>query len=441
MTNLNYKSFFQVEEDREFFGNQGSGALIIAEDTGRILLCLRSDQVNEPNTWSLLGGKMDDDENPKESAKREVWEETGYSGSSKISLLHTFKYKKFRYFNHLMIIPREFTPKLNWEHTAYQWVEFGQWPEPLHFGIADVIKHTGDKIQHVVELIKKKKEKVGEAMDAPPAIVQPAASPKMGGVINSQELTNAYVVVATLWGEARGEGEQGMQAVLNVIMKRAKNDINKAKDVVLKPKQFSMWNSVKDPVKASLKLAKEERGDKQFQTAVKLVDLAMKNKLPDITNGAAFYFNPKIANPSWAKKLVKTKRIGNHDFYKIPSKKKLAMKENVNDIMTYEKGLVGDDTIAYEIKSPYSFLRYRHNPNTASFYFDNIGTTDPNNQNKGHATALIDQLFRNILDMEGRRGTLDMGTYTSSGETYVKHVAERLAKQYGIRLVRGQDND
>ena len=39
----------------------------------------------------------------------------------------------------------------------------------------------------------------------------------------------------------------------------------------------------------------------------------------------------------------------------------------------------------------------------------------------------------------GQGGALDQGTYTTSGNSYIKHVVERLSKQYGVRLVKGRD--
>ena len=53
-----------------------------------------------------------------------------------------------------------------------------------------------------------------------------------------------------------------------------------------------------------------------FKLAMRIVTLARQNKLKDVTHGATHYFNPKKANPSWAKKMKKTATIGHHDFYK-----------------------------------------------------------------------------------------------------------------------------
>ena len=185
-----------------------------------------------------------------------------------------------------------------------------------------------------IDLIREIKDNIRE-MDAapqqPPAIVQKAEKPSATNVLNQQAITNAYIVIATLYGEARGEGEVGMQAVLNVLMNRANNDFSKVKGLALAPKQFSMWNDVKDPATFAINLGKQVR-DKEIQGADKsmylkaagLVDQAMKGTLKDITGGAKFYFNPSLANPSWAKKMKKTATIGNHDFYKLlpPPKKK-----------------------------------------------------------------------------------------------------------------------
>ena len=119
------------------------------------------------------------------------------------------------------------------------------------------------------------------------------------------------IIAATLVGEAGGEGEKGMQAVLNVIMNRAKNDIKNAPKVCLMPKQFSMWNG-----KSESSVVPAAKKHKSWQKAVELVNMAKSGKLDDITGGADFYYNPKLAKPDWAKLFTKTVTIGNHIFYK-----------------------------------------------------------------------------------------------------------------------------
>jgi spore germination cell wall hydrolase CwlJ-like protein len=155
-----------------------------------------------------------------------------------------------------------------------------------------------------------------EAIDAPPVHIQPSFVKSVTASVNPSNITKAYIAIATLWGEARGEGEQGMQAVMNVIMNRAKGDFNKTDSVILKPKQFSFWNGKSSPEKLAVELVRKHSKEKEIQLAIQIVDKAMKGKLSDITGESQYYFNPKLAKPSWAKKLTKTKTIGNHDFYK-----------------------------------------------------------------------------------------------------------------------------
>jgi len=161
--------------------------------------------------------------------------------------------------------------------------------------------------------------------DLPPAIVQPHQAPNPTSTINAAMIENAHIIAATIWGEARGEGEVGMQAVLNVILNRAGKDINKAAQIALKPKQFSFWNKIANPREYAQHLANVSRAAKNrdailYQKAIELVDKSISGQLKDITNNAKFYFNPKIVKPSWSKKMIKTTTIGNHEFYKLPAK-------------------------------------------------------------------------------------------------------------------------
>lgn len=436
---LLYRRFFKEEDDEElpggpFWGDRGAGVLIVAKDTGRFLIFLRSDSVNDPNTWNLVGGKVDSGETFKDAAIRELNEETGYRGEYKLKLLHIFRHKDFRYYNFLCVVPFEFTPQLNWEHDTSKWVDYGDWPSPLHFGLTDVIRHMGPRLERLSSVIKQRSAKLSgvrkEAIDTPPAIVQPSASHTA-----PYNMTNAYVVAATLWGEARGEGEQGIQAVLNVIMNRAKDNFGKARDVVLMPHQFEVWQKVSDPEAFSLNLARQNRDDRTYQKIIRLVDRAASGKLPDITGGALFYFNPKNASPSWAKKMQKTATIGHHEFYK-PLQTKKKMKENIDDCEFTNQGLVDDGVYGYEMKSKTSRLSYGYEPTMKIFYLYSVATPNEEDKNKGHSKRLLEDFFQ-LIKQYG--GSLDIGPYTTSGMSYVKHVVERLSKQYNIPLVKGRN--
>ena len=75
---INYKSFFQdsPKQEKSYFGDKAAGCIFIAKDTGRILLAKRTNstdpnaKVKEPGTWGTWGGKVDNDETPKDTVER-----------------------------------------------------------------------------------------------------------------------------------------------------------------------------------------------------------------------------------------------------------------------------------------------------------------------------------------------------------------------------------
>ena len=133
-----------------FWGKQGAGCIILAIDTKRILLPLRSNSVQQPNTWGTWGGAIDSNENPQEAAKREIKEESGYNGNVKMIPLSVFQKNTFKYYNFLAIVENEFEPNLNWETQSYDWFDFGNWPRPLHFGLDWLLKKDSEKIKEII---------------------------------------------------------------------------------------------------------------------------------------------------------------------------------------------------------------------------------------------------------------------------------------------------
>ena len=141
----------QAGFDDSFWGQAAAGGLFMAGDTRRILFSHRSEAVNEPGTWGSFGGAMDEGENPAEAAQREASEEGASVGSQALIPLYVFKHPSgFQYFNFLFFVPHEFQPHLTWETQGYEWVEFGNWPSPLHPGTKLLISD-----QHSLEMIRK----------------------------------------------------------------------------------------------------------------------------------------------------------------------------------------------------------------------------------------------------------------------------------------------
>ncbi len=125
----------------------------------------------------------------------------------------------------------------------------------------------------------------------------------------------------TLWGEARGEGDTGMQAVANVIKNRYKiaqekgafwwgNDLIQ---ICQKPYQFSCWNRADANYK---KLTEVDSTDFYFASALRLARRCVHNALDDLTNGATHY-HAKSITPYWAKGKEPCAEIGAHLFYKM----------------------------------------------------------------------------------------------------------------------------
>lgn len=128
----------------KYWGNFAAGILPICTVTKRILLGFRGLEANEPHTWGLFGGKLDDDEDAsqlQEVALRELYEETRYRGE--IKLLPAYVYKdtshKFEYHNYIGLVNEEFKTRLNWENEKTEWFTYQQVLDlkyDLHFGVS-----------------------------------------------------------------------------------------------------------------------------------------------------------------------------------------------------------------------------------------------------------------------------------------------------------------
>jgi len=130
-----------TDESGKYWGNEGAGGIFYAEDTKRLCFAHRSNHVNEPNTWGTWGGALEEGETPEEGVRREVKEESQYTGQVKLEKVYTFQDKKFRYTNFLISVPKEFTPKMDWETQGFVWTSLDEVPTPLHPGMQKFLPH------------------------------------------------------------------------------------------------------------------------------------------------------------------------------------------------------------------------------------------------------------------------------------------------------------
>ena len=131
------------------------------------------------------------------------------------------------------------------------------------------------------------------------------------------KLSERTILALTLYGEARGEGYNGMYAVGCVVLNRVEQRSwygKTVKEVCLKWYQFSCWNEA-DP--NFQKLIMFDRFDPLFETAFMIAGDVLDNKFGDPTNGADHYLHENIEHlTGWTAKMTKTAHIGVHCFYK-----------------------------------------------------------------------------------------------------------------------------
>ena len=111
----------------------GAGILLLAESTGRVLLCLRGPEGSEPNTWAQFGGTVETGEAPEEAARRELLEETKLTVLNPIHLYYKYT-ASIVFYNFVAIIAEEVLPTINSESADYGWFELDALPDNLHPG-------------------------------------------------------------------------------------------------------------------------------------------------------------------------------------------------------------------------------------------------------------------------------------------------------------------
>lgn len=162
--------------------------------------------------------------------------------------------------------------------------------------------------------------------------------------VSKEFIENMNYLTATMWGEARGEGVEGMRAVGHVIMNRVQNKRwgDTIKEVSLARKQFSCWNpddqnylKIKHMLEVDNYIQEKPEGFEEwfeeFKTtetypeylkwkkAKKVAMEILNGKSEDMTNGSLFYHTTAV-NPYWNRGQTVVAKIGNHVFYRTDAK-------------------------------------------------------------------------------------------------------------------------
>lgn len=127
---------------------EASGVMLVNKD-GKALFLKRSGTGDHGGEWAFSGGGVDEGQDPKQSALRELYEETGYKaddcqeiGDSALDCYvdgaSDAPPVNFTTFYHRA--SDDFTkPKLNYESSDYKWASLDEAPEPLHPSVRAIL--------------------------------------------------------------------------------------------------------------------------------------------------------------------------------------------------------------------------------------------------------------------------------------------------------------
>lgn len=125
-----------------------------------------------------------------------------------------------------------------------------------------------------------------------------------------------------LYYEARGEGEEGMRAVMSVIYNRtkAKGFPETYCKVIHQAVQFSYRNGTQPGIHIEIKPVKPS--DKVAYTLASVIAqeaaVGLFKPLPELSD--ALWYHTKDVKPRWSRAMQKVRTIANHQFFKKRSK-------------------------------------------------------------------------------------------------------------------------
>jgi len=116
----------------------GVGLFFYNKSTQRYLYLLRTD--SKSPSWSIPGGKVENNETLFVALQRECMEEISYDITNlKLIPIQQFVNYSFTYHTFFCEVSNEFIPLLNDEHCGYAWVGSSMYPKPLHPGLFNTI--------------------------------------------------------------------------------------------------------------------------------------------------------------------------------------------------------------------------------------------------------------------------------------------------------------
>ncbi len=110
--------------------------------TGEALFIKRSGQGDHAGEWCFPGGGAEGDESPEQTARREAAEETGMAPKQDVDLIgNTIDEEGVHFLTFRQNVGERFDPTLNDESTEAEWRKLDDPPNPLHPGVAVVLRN------------------------------------------------------------------------------------------------------------------------------------------------------------------------------------------------------------------------------------------------------------------------------------------------------------
>lgn len=144
-----------VVPDRGSWQGVSACAIVLAEDTGRVLVkqCVPADGADPE--WGTWTADVPAGQSPLQVAINTIAERCTYEGDLALSRLTPFSDARFFVqHNYVAVVPREFEPRIGAGCPAHQWCELDQLPRPLTPALAHLLDRSGSDVRALADLYK-----------------------------------------------------------------------------------------------------------------------------------------------------------------------------------------------------------------------------------------------------------------------------------------------
>ena len=144
--------------------------------------------------------------------------------------------------------------------------------------------------------------------------------------VNHEEI---HCLAENVYFESRGENIRGQYAVAHVTLNRVNNGdypdtvckVVRQKSVVRSTgKRVCAFSWVCEPRRTIKFVGRDgtinDYAVEQYNTALVVALKVLYGDVEDVTKGATSFHNTSIPTPSWAQRMLRTVKIGNHVFYR-----------------------------------------------------------------------------------------------------------------------------